>query len=95
MDDAQLQDQISQLRTELRQVAAAVTDLRTVLLGPTGSATARQSDLDLKRIVQEGARAFSGGLSTSPYRENSQEEAWWRFGWQIAKDSAKAVKGTW
>jgi hypothetical protein len=95
MDDTQAQDQISQLRAELRQVAAAVGDMRAVLLGATGSATARQSELDVRRIVQEGARAFSGGLSTSPYRESSAEEGWWRFGWQLAKDAVKTVKGGW
>lgn len=97
MEDADLVQRFSELRTEMRQIGQAVTDLRTVLLGSagTGVGAGQRTDADIRRVLLEGAKAFSTGMSTSPYRENSDDEQWWRLGWQIAKDAVKANRGGW
>jgi hypothetical protein len=96
MDDEKgLRDELTVLRTEIGQMRSELRDLRTVLLGATGSATAHESLADAKRIIGDGARAYVTGLSTSPHREGSHEESWWRFGWQLAKDAVKGARGDW
>jgi len=72
-----------------------ITDLRTVLMGSAGTASVRDSEFDLKRILKDGARAFLTGLTTSPYHEGSKEEEWWRLGWQLSKEAVKSSKGAW
>jgi hypothetical protein len=94
-DETALRDQLAALTNEVRQMHALVQDLRTVLLGASGAAPAHDPALDAKRIIGDGARAYVTGLSTSPHREGSQEEGWWRFGWQLAKDAVKGARGDW
>jgi hypothetical protein len=96
MDDEKgLRDELATLRTAVSQMHAELRDLRTVLIGGTGSSAAHESLTDAKRVIGDGARAYVGGLSTSPYREGSKEESWWRFGWQLAKDAIKGSRGEW
>jgi hypothetical protein len=96
MDDEKgLRDELATLRNEVSLMRAELRDLRTVLIGSGGTATAHDSGADAKRIIGDGARAYVGGLSTSPHREGSKEEAWWRFGWQLAKDAIKGGRGEW
>jgi hypothetical protein len=96
MDENQgLRDELATLRNAVSQMHAELRDLRTVLLGTAGSSAAHESLADAKRIIGDGARAYVGGLSTSPHREGSKEESWWRFGWQIAKDAVKGSRGEW
>jgi len=88
-------DELVQVKNEVQLMSAAIADLRRVLLGATGSATTRDSDADFKRIVQDGARAYLTGLTTSPHRESSKEEEWWRFGWQLSKEAVKSARREW
>jgi hypothetical protein len=94
-DEPQLRDDLTGLKLEMQQLRAEVRDLRTVLLGASGSATSHDSDVDCKRIIQDGARAYLTGLTTSPHRENSKEEDWWRLGWQLSKDAVKSARREW
>ncbi len=95
MEASATPQEIAELRNELRQLRTSVDELRASLGGKPRQAGELPAPADLQRLLQEGARAYVRGLTTSPHREGSPEETWWRCGWQIAKDAVKDSRGSW
>jgi hypothetical protein len=95
MDATASQQDLAEIRNELRQLRTSVDDLRAQLTGKPRAAGELPALPDLQRLLQEGAKAYIRGLTTSPHREGSPEEVWWRCGWQIAMDAVKNSRGSW
>jgi hypothetical protein len=93
MDDQSqpLRDEMASLRAELSRLRAQIGELRTVLSG--GANPGGVDPLEIERTIREGALAHGRGLTTSPYGESSEQERWWRFGSQLAKQLAQTKTG--